>query len=113
MQGRSLAPLLEERETEWRDAIYYHYYEYPSSHMVPRHVGIRTERWKLIHYYPFGEWELFDLESDPDELRSVHADPAYRAIREELAATLDSLRVHYEVPEEDPVPYVTWPPSGG
>ena len=81
--------------------------------MVRRHYGVRTRTHKLIHYYEIDEWELFDLESDPDELRSVHADPAYRAIREELAATLDSLRVHYEVPEEDPVPYVTWPPSGG
>ena len=44
MQGRSLVPLLKgEKPTDWRKSIYYHYYEYPSVHMVPRHYGVRTE----------------------------------------------------------------------
>ena len=93
MQGRSLVPLLEGRAPDdWRDAIYYHYYEYPSVHMVPRHVGIRTERWKLIHYYPFDEWELFDLALDPDETRNLYGDPEHTNIATNLALRLGRLQ---------------------
>jgi arylsulfatase A-like enzyme len=111
MQGRSLVPLLRgETPSDWRDALYYQYFEYPGWHMVRRHYGIRTKRHKLIHYYEIGEWELFDLESDPDELRSIHDDPAYQEIVEELKIRLDALRAQYQVPAEDPVPYRPWPP---
>jgi arylsulfatase A-like enzyme len=111
MQGRSLVPLLRgETPSDWRDALYYQYFEYPGWHMVRRHYGIRTKRHKLIHYYEIGEWELFDLESDPDELRSVYDDPAYQEIAEELKIRLDALRAQYQVPAEDPVPYRPWPP---
>ncbi len=114
MQGRSLVPLLRgDPAPDWRDAIYYQYFEYPGWHMVRRHYGIRTHTHKLIHYYEIGEWELFDLERDPEELASVHDDPAYAAVRADLETRLDSLRAHYAVPEEDPVPYVAWPPAGG
>jgi arylsulfatase A-like enzyme len=112
MQGRSLLPLLRgEEPSDWRDAIYYQYFEYPGWHMVRRHYGIRTRRYKLIHYYEIGEWELFDLQADPDEMRSVYDDPAYADIRQELQERLTELRRRYAVPEEDPVPYVSWPPG--
>ena len=98
MQGRSLAPLLSEGLTPpWREAIYYHYYESPSEHVVPRHDGVRTDRYKLIHYYERGDWELFDLARDPHEMRSAYDDPTYRGVRQRLTATLDSLRTAYEV----------------
>jgi arylsulfatase A-like enzyme len=114
MQGESLLPLLEgETPPRWREAVYYQYFEYPGWHMVRRHYGVRTKTHKLIHYYEIDEWELFDLEADPDELRSVWADPGYAEVRVELEQQLDSLRAHYRVPAEDPVPYVPWPPSGG
>ncbi|MEO0445691.1 MAG: sulfatase, partial [Verrucomicrobiota bacterium] len=41
MQGMSLLPILHGETPTWRDAIYYHYYEYPSEHMVPRQYGER------------------------------------------------------------------------
>ncbi len=105
MQGRSLVPLLEgETPPDWRDAIYYHYYEFPGWHSVQRHYGVRTNRYKLIHYYLIDEWELFDLETDPDELQSVHEDPGYAEVRRELETRLAELRAQYEVPAEDPVP---------
>jgi arylsulfatase A-like enzyme len=113
MQGRSLEPLLRgETPEDWRDAIYYQYFEYPGWHMVRRHYGVRTRTHKLIHYYEIGEWELFDLVADPDELRSVHDAVEYAGIRARLEAQLDSLRAHFAVPEEDGVPYVAWPPGG-
>ena len=113
MQGRSLVPLLQgETPSDWRDAIYYQYFEYPGWHMVRRHYGIRTATHKLIHYYEIGEWELFDLVADPDELQSVHGDPGYADVQAALEARLGELRVEYEAPDEDPVPYVDWPPGG-
>jgi arylsulfatase A-like enzyme len=96
MQGRSLVPLLKgETPTDWRKSIYYHYYEYPAVHSVQRHYGVRTQRYKLIHYYLVGEWELFDLEKDPGERKSVYADPAYAGVVKELKEELTRLRKLY------------------
>jgi arylsulfatase A-like enzyme len=101
MQGVSLAPLMRgETPADWRRSIYYHYYEYPAVHMVNRHYGVRTQRHKLIHYYQLGEWELFDLELDPDELTNRADDPAYSAVRVELEAELVRLQELYG--ETDP-----------
>src|SRR5690606_20007359 len=85
IQGASFRRLVSGETKEWRDAIYYTYYEYPSIHMVKRHYGIRTDRYKLIHfYYDVDEWELYDLEKDPHEMHSVYDDPAYATIQKEL-----------------------------
>jgi arylsulfatase A-like enzyme len=102
MQGRSLVPLLRgQQPDDWRDAVYYHYYEFPGVHAVQRHDGVRTARYKLIDYYQIGEWELFDLDADPDELRSVYDDPAYATVRSELEQRLVALRARYGVPATD------------
>jgi arylsulfatase A-like enzyme len=109
MQGRSMVPLLRgETPADWRDAIYYQYYEFPGVHAVQRHYGVRTQRYKLIHYYLIDEWELFDLEADPDELHSVYEDPSYGDVRTRLANRLAELRAHYRVPDVDPVPIEGW-----
>ena len=76
MQGRSLVPLLKgENVTDWRKSIYYHYYEYPSVHMIPRHFAIRTETQKLMKFYHYDQWEYYDLKYDPDELSNKYDDP--------------------------------------
>jgi arylsulfatase A-like enzyme len=96
MQGRSLRPLLEGKTpADWRKSIYYHYYEYPAVHMVHKHYGVRTDRHKLIFFPELGEWELYDLERDPHELKSVYADPAYAETLKELKAELERLRKQY------------------
>ncbi|WP_300598620.1 sulfatase [Niabella sp.] len=97
MQGRSFRKLLNGKDTSWRDAIYYTYYEYPSIHMVKRHYGVRTNRYKLIHfYYDVNEWELYDLEKDPHEMKNVYNDPAYAGIRKNLHKKLEQLRKQYK-----------------
>jgi arylsulfatase A-like enzyme len=97
IQGVSLVPLLKgETPADWRKSIYYHYYEYPSVHMVPRHYGIRTERYKLMHFYEFGEWEFYDLKSDPEELTNSYSDPQYAARIKQTKRALEELRTHYE-----------------
>ena len=81
-QGQSLVPLFnQENVPDWRDFIYYHYYEYPGAHMVKRHYGIRTDRYKLIHYYhDIDAWEFYDLEKDPNELNNSIDLPEYQDI---------------------------------
>ncbi len=97
MQGRSLVPLLKgETPDDWRDAIYYHYFEYPSVHMVAKHYGIRTDRYKLIRFYQFDEWEFYDLEKDPDELHNAYDDPKYFDTIAHLKLELEKLRKYYQ-----------------
>lgn len=86
MQGRSMVPVLKGHTPgNWRKEHYYHYYEYPGSHMVKRHYGITTERFKLIHfYYDIDEWELFDLKVDPQELKNVYFEPAYATVKKKM-----------------------------
>lgn len=96
MQGRSLVPLLRgEAPADWRRSIYYHYYGYPAVHQVPRHYGIRTGRYKLIWFYQFDEWELYDLQTDPDELHNLYGDPAQQKRIAGLKRDLESLRTSY------------------
>ncbi len=98
MQGESLVPLLRGEDPDgWRESIYYHYYEWPGAHMVQRHYGVRTDRYKLVYYYPIDEWELFDLQKDPDELTSVYDDEAYQDVVTRLKAELSRLRKEYQV----------------
>ena len=98
IQGESLVPLLKgEAEADWRTSLYYHYYEFPSVHMVPRHYGIRTERFKLMHFYEFGEeWEFYDLEKDPDELKNLYGKPRYAKLIEQHKMELKDLQQEYE-----------------
>ena len=94
--GRSFASILRGKTPrDWRRSIYYHYYEFPQDHRVQAHVGVRTERHKLIYYYAVNEWELFDLEKDPHEMASVYADTRYASVRADLTRELERLRAQY------------------
>ncbi len=98
MQGRSLVPLFKgQSPDDWRDSIYYQYYEFPGAHSVRKHYGVRTERYKLIYYYEIDEWELFDLQKNPEELKSVYTDPNYADVVKRLKAELKRLREKYKV----------------
>ncbi len=98
MQGKSLVPILKgNTPKDWRKEHYYHYYEYPGVHSVKRHYGIVTERFKLIHfYYDIDEWELYDLQKDPRELKNVYNDQEYSDIKVDLHERLDKLELKYE-----------------
>ncbi|WP_298792939.1 sulfatase family protein [uncultured Allomuricauda sp.] len=102
MQGESLMPLLSSNEKEWtRDAVYYHYYEYPAEHQVMRHYGIVTIDYKLAHfYYDADEWELYDRKKDPQEMNNVYANPAYADVIKELHKKLEELRLQYKDSDE-------------
>lgn len=102
MQGRSMVPVLKGRTPgNWRKEHYYHYYEYPGSHMVKRHYGMSTQRYKLIHYYyDIDEWELYDRIADPLEMRNFYDDPSYSRVRKKLHRRLAKLMVEYGDSEE-------------
>nr|WP_229601408.1 sulfatase [Runella defluvii] len=97
MQGESLIPIFKGQGKNFRDAAYYHYYEYPGIHMVKRHYGIVTEKYKLVHFYhDVDEWELYDRTNDKNELKNVYNDPKYAKIKAEMHKKLTALRVKYK-----------------
>ncbi len=105
MQGMSFRSILQGQTPQnWRTSMYYRYYE-KRLHNVCPHYGIRTDRYKLIHYYrmddqvQIDEWELFDLQSDPNELYSVYNDPAYAETRDWLKYQLWQHQVDLNDPE--------------
>ena len=102
MQGESLIPLLKGNSDEWtRDAVYYHYYEYPSVHMAKRHYGIVNKEFKLVHfYYDIDEWELYDRLNDPNEANNVYNNPDYKDVVEKLTQELKEMRIKYKDSEE-------------
>ena len=102
MQGESLVPLLKGKKEHWdRDAVYYHYYEFPAEHAVKRHYGIATKSFKLIHfYYDVDVWELYDLKKDPQELNNVFDNPDYTEVVLEMKEKMEGVRKKYEDSDE-------------
>ncbi|WP_026473609.1 sulfatase family protein [Alkaliflexus imshenetskii] len=97
MHGRSLVALMDNEQPEnWRDAIYYHYYEHPDEHMVNRHFGIRNGRYKLIRfYYEVDAWEFFDLEADPNEMNNLFGSAGYQGEIQRMKDELRRIIVQY------------------
>ena len=100
MQGESLLPLLKgENPADWRTSMYYHFYEYPAEHMVKRHYGVRTDRYKLIHFYnDIDSWELFDLQNDPHEMNNVYGQKEYEPVVKDMKQELLRLQEKYDDP---------------
>lgn len=92
MHGRSVVPLLAGEQVVWRDDWLYEYYEFPGPHSVRPHRGVRTRRYKLIHYYESPEeLELYDLEQDPGEEHNLAGDPAHAELVRKLLKRIDEL----------------------
>lgn len=97
IQGKSLKPLLKNENTDWRDAIYYHYLEFPNEHGTKKHYGIRTERYKLIHFYEdIDVWELYDLKKDPNEMNNMYNEKENEALIADLKKRLKRLQAEYQ-----------------
>jgi arylsulfatase A-like enzyme len=93
MHGRSMRPLLSGLPVEWRKDWYYEYYEFPGPHSVRKQRGVRTEKYKLIHYFEDPEeFELYDLEKDPGELNNMYGKPEHARLIRQLRGRIDELR---------------------
>jgi arylsulfatase A-like enzyme len=99
MHGNSLVPLLKGNKADWRADWLYEYFEYPEYEHVRPHRGVRTERYKLIHYHKLPEYpdlpeefELYDLQKDPGELTNLYGQPGYDSLTLELMQRISELR---------------------
>jgi len=99
------APLSGQRPGDWRSSMYYRYWMHDDDHWVRAHYGVRTRTHKLVCYYGDGlglpgsrnvkypiEWELFDLERDPQEMNSLYESSAHAGTIAELKAELAALQ---------------------
>ena len=100
MHGVSMLPLLRgELPKNWRDALYYHFHEFPAEHAVKRHYGVRTDRYTLIHFYEdIDVWELYDLQNDPQQLHNIYGQPGTEKITKRLKKRLVKLQEEYADP---------------
>ena len=93
IQGESYISFLRtgkvEKGKHWRKSLYYHFYEYPGEHAARRHYGVRTDRYKLIHFYghDIDSWELY-------------GDRSYRRVQKKLHRELLRLQELYDDPVE-------------
>lgn len=97
MQGLSLKPILKDTKARIsRSSLYYHFYEYNADHTVLQHLGVRTDRYKLIYFYTVNEWQLYDLKNDPTEQKNLIADKKYSGILANMKKELLRLRDEYD-----------------
>lgn len=102
MQGESFREVLEGTKQDFKDAIYYHYYDFPAFHMVKKQYGVRTDRYKLIHFYDdIDQWEFYDLHKDPQEIHNAIKDEEYKNVITAMHKKLDSLQAYYKVTEKE------------
>ena len=83
--GRNFLPLLQGKPIPWRDGLLYEYYWEKNFPQTPTMHAIRTEQYKYIR--PYGVWdveELYDLQSDPQEIVNLIRDPQHQQIVKEL-----------------------------
>lgn len=102
MQGTSLLPLIDDDlgSDSWRQSLYYHYYEYPGFHSVKAHNGVKKGHYKLMHFYKYDIWEMYDLKADPLEMNNVYGQAEYESIQLELHGELEKLIQQYQVPQK-------------
>lgn len=96
MQGTSLKGILKGEVEDTQESIYYHYYQSTGWHTVPKHIGVRTGQYKLIYYYEIDEWELFDLQNDPNEMNSIYGEESSAGVVKNLKEELKRLIEKYE-----------------
>lgn len=96
MQGRSILPLFTGKAPrDWRTSMYYRYY-HPGHHNVAAHYGVRTSRYKLIYFHKLNQWELYDLQKDPGEMRNIYSEPSSAKTVESLKKELQRLKKEFK-----------------
>jgi arylsulfatase A-like enzyme len=96
MQGKSFVPVLKgTQKGNLHDALYYHFYE-NQEHKVAKHIGVRTDRYKLIYFYENNDWEMYDLLNDKKEMKNVYDDPSYTKIKVMMTKKLEEMVKRYK-----------------
>jgi len=109
VHGRALQPVLGgTTPPDWRKDLLYTYYdggtpEAPGDYNMPRMMGVRDDRYKLISYFDYDAWEFYDLQKDPTEVKNAYDDPAYAEEVDRLKGRLAALKAQYQVPEPPPL----------
>jgi N-acetylglucosamine-6-sulfatase len=105
VHGVPLQPVLGgSTPADWRKDLLYAYYdggtpESPGEYNMPRMMGVRDDRYKLISYYDYNAWEFYDLQKDPTEVNNTYDDPKNAKEVERLKGRLAALKEQYQVPE--------------
>ena len=93
MQGKSMLPLAHKADAAFRTEWYYEYFEWPNPEKVTPHRGIRTQQYKLIHYFSTPHaYEMYDLKADPHETKNLYGVPAHAATQKHLIQRMDALQ---------------------
>ncbi len=97
MHGLSIKTVLENpAKTLPRKSLYYHFYEFDGAHTVLQHVGVRTDKYKLLYFYTVNEWQLFDLAKDPAELSNLINEKSYQSVLRDMKKELIRVRGVYD-----------------
>jgi sialate O-acetylesterase len=105
VHGLPLQPVLGGKTpADWRKDVLYTYYDGGTpvargEYNMPRHMGVRDDRYKLISFYDYNAWELYDLKTDPQELDNVYEKPEYAKEVARLKERLAELKKQYQVQE--------------
>ena len=97
IHGNSLVPIMNGTVKNWRESLYYAYYEF-GEHAVPQHFGVRSMTHKLFFFPASNEWNMFDLTNDPQEMVNVYNNPKYKRVQASLEQEFNQLRVQYDAP---------------
>src|SRR5438045_7635706 len=92
--GHSLVPILRgDANADWRKDFLTEYFYEPRYPLVPTWQAVRSERWKYIHYTDVPNIdELYDLQSDPYEMKNLIGDPQQAETLNTLKTRLQQLR---------------------
>jgi N-acetylglucosamine-6-sulfatase len=87
MQGKSLKPVLENRDVALRESIHLEYYkDFP--YRVPEYDAVRTGRFLYVEYRGGKKPELFDIQKDPRTLQNIIDSPEGKEALPELKEKL-------------------------
>ena len=93
MQGRDLSPLyLNAQAPDWRDEFFYEHPTVTSRNRIPSSQGVVRRDWKYIEWPEFNVQQLFDLQSDPGEIRNLAGQPSYASRQLRMRRQLEEWR---------------------
>ncbi len=76
IQGRSLLPLVKDRNPAWREAVLLEYFQEKRFPAIPEWQAVRTNTWKLIHSVDYPQWnEMYNLTGDSGEIKTCSTRP--------------------------------------